>query len=223
MTKTPLGSLPALIIGWLVTEIKRFAQIDIHKYCRTDELPIRQCPYCGGRELRRHQLRDRAYQVKPRDQYPGGKRPRAKALRIACDSCGRTTTVLPSFLSQRRLYVVRRRQVAVLEVAEAGQSIEAASRALGYVGRGLVRRWVREYHAQLDGVRARLQQVVAQRADEATVRCSGDTPALLRCWTAGLIRVYEPYAEDRWWEQLNYLLSQDVAQGRRPGGWLRTL
>ena len=222
MTKTPQENLPALIISWLVTEIKSF-ESRIYSEWQAGVVPSRRCPYCGGDNLHLHQVRDRTYQEQPRDRYPGGRRPRTKVMRLHCRGCGRTFTVLPSFLSPRRLYVVRRRQAAVLRVLEAGMSVEAVSRELGYVARGLVRRWLRAYHAEIDSVRARLQQLVAERADEETVRCSGETLQLLRCWTQGLIRNYEPPAEERWWEQLNFLLAQSVAQGRRSGGWLRTL
>ena len=65
-----------------------------------------------------------------------------------------------------------------------------------------------------------LQQMVAEQGDEATVRFSGTTVEILRGWTAGLIARYEPFAAERWWEQLNFLLARNVAQGRRPGAWL---
>ncbi len=222
MTKTPLHSLSILIIGWLVAEIKSF-ESQIYSAWRAGLLPSRRCPYCGGGDLRVHQVRDRMYQEQPRDRYVGGRRPRTKVMRLRCRGCGRTCTVLPSFLSPRRLYVVRRRQRAVLGVLEAGQRIDAVSRELGYVVPGLVRRWLWAYRARVAEVRARLQQLVAERGDEATVRCGGDEAELLRCWTRGLIEIYEPYAEERWWEQLHFLLAQSVAQGRRSGGWLRTL
>lgn len=222
MTKTPLNSLSIVIIGWLVTEIKSF-ESQIYSMWRTSLLPSRHCPYCDGGDLHLHQVRDRAYQEQPRDRYPGGRRPRTKVMRLRCWGCGRTFTVLPSFLSPRRLWVVRRRQRAVLGVLEGGQRIDAVSRELGYVARGLVRRWLLAYRVRVAGVRACLQQLVAERGDEATVRCSGGASELLRCWTQGLIGIYEPYAEERWWEQLHFLLARSVAQGRRPGGWLRTL
>lgn len=217
---TQLGSLSTLIIGWLVAEIKSF-ESQTYSMWRAGLLPSRRCPYCGGGDL--HQVRDRAYQEQPRDRYPGGRRPRTKVMRLRCRGCGRTCTVLPSFLSPRRLYVVRRRQRAVLGVLEAGRRIDAVSRELGDVARGLVRRWLQAYRTRVAEVRERLQQLVAERGDEATVRCSGEGAELLRCWTRGLIGIYEPYAEERWWEQLHFLLAQSVVQGPRPGGWLRTL
>jgi hypothetical protein len=141
-------------------------------------------------------------------------------MRIACHVCERTFTVLPSFLRPHELWAVRKRQEAVQTVLGSGERIEAVSRALGYVARGVVQRWLSDHRQRLSLVRARLQQMVAEQGDETTVRCSGTTLELLRGWTAGLITRYEPFAAERWWEQLNFLLARNVAQGRRPGTWL---
>ena len=219
MTKTPPYNLPALIIGWLAAGIKGFADL-VYRDWRSGSLPVRHCEYCGGRDLSLHQVRPRTYQEKPRDQYPGGIRPKTPVMRIACHVCGRTFTVLPSFLRPHELWAVRKRQEAVQAVLEAGEPVEAVSRALGYVARGVVQRWLLDHRQRLSLVRARLQQMVAEQGDEATVRCSGTTLEILRGWTAGLITRYEPFAAERWWEQLNFLLAQNVVQGRRPGAWL---
>lgn len=120
-----------------------------------------QCPHCQGVEtLRSHGTYPR--KALGQERLPYGLR----IQRWYCRQCGKTVSVLPSFLLRFRHYLVVVIQGVVVsryEQARSWSQVEAQATVDGLPSMRTVGRWCRSFAEQAPGWLARVQQTLAQQ------------------------------------------------------------